>query len=117
LRRPGSGRFPVYLVAGAVSAALIWIVRYAPEDLMRWLVAGVGAVGAIMLSMTGWRTGSRRFTLMAALLVGAGIAISAAGVEFSRGMALFWAIAAVCFLVSGAMTLYGFLHATPAAEE
>jgi len=113
-RRSGAGRFATYVFAEALSAASVWMLRHAPED-MRWLVAGVGAICAIMCSMVSGRSGLQRFTASAIPLAAAGVAIPLAGAEFSQGMARLWAIAAVTLLVSG-VALSGFLHAAPRAE-
>jgi len=95
------------IVAALLMAAVIFLAVHFDLFNDRWILAGTGLFGGLLLTISGRR---RRFTIGGILMAAAGVAIGFANVSLEQGFALLFGFTGVLAATSGFIVLRRFLR-------
>jgi len=103
-------------IVGGVIAALFTLLAIAPS-VKALLPALNGLLGAFAVLLFANKVGLIRFYILSAASAVIGIAVTAAGVDDSKGISLYWGLFGAGLIVSGLATLIVYLRKSPRADR
>mgnify|MGYP005849468323 CR=1 FL=1 len=114
--RPRKRRLGAAVVIGAGTAALVAVLFATAPASLAWLPALQGLLGAAFTVYVAYRFALGRFYVLAVISVLVGASAALAGLGDLLGDAVYYGTMGISFIVSGLLTLYGYLrrHQRPA---